>query len=98
MDIRIIATDDKFDNITYLPGDTPFNVSVYGINRNTNEKYAITTVDRTYIRTVAIYGKRNSYFIYAVFCLHYTYIATCTCIHLHNFTSRRPPFYMHLLT
>ena len=53
-----IATNDKFLNYS-LPGDTPFNVTVYGANPNVviSEKNAITTIDYAFIRTKPIYGK-----------------------------------------
>ena len=54
-----VGTDQKFLNYS-LPGDTPFNVTVYGVNLDAlfaSENTAITTIDYGYIRTVPIYHK-----------------------------------------
>ena len=54
-----VGTEQKFLNYS-LPGDTLFNVTVYGINPDAfiaSESTAITTIDYGYIKTVPIYRK-----------------------------------------
>ena len=53
-----IYTGQTFDNFT-LPGDTVFNVTVFGTNKKGGDitvKDAITTVEHTSVKTVAIRG------------------------------------------
>ena len=52
-----LATDKTFNNFTNLPGDTVFNVTVFGTNKANNKaEDAATTVEYTSVKTVAVRG------------------------------------------
>ena len=52
-----LSTETTFNNFTDLPGDTPFNVTVFGTNKQTSVvKDSATTVAFDFVRTVAIRG------------------------------------------
>ena len=83
-----IATQDTYYNITYLFGDTLYNITVYGHNRGIihvpGTEDAVTTVAYTSVRTVTIRGTYLHMYNIHLQYIHYICMYICMYANMRN--------------